>query len=256
MIAPSQVESIFYAALEKKTTAERADYLDDACGDDVELRRRVVRLLEAHPRAADFLARPAVDRLDAAERDREVGPPKAHESDQTTVNNRQAPGIGRHGDSPGRGGLPAPQSTTSPDVTADIARSDGRQTMENAGPGRREGNGRTQLPDEVEFETRPDYPATLDVPAGPIGGAGPTLDTHAESPPDSEMTVDVIPGTSARPAITDPIVAGPTRDSDTEGDAEANRTVSLGDTNPDRTVTQGVNETDRTVSVSGSSSPS
>ncbi|MGP0062475.1 MAG: protein kinase domain-containing protein, partial [Isosphaeraceae bacterium] len=255
MITPSQVESIFFAALDKKTTAERADYLDDACGDDAELRGRVERLLEAHPQAVDFLARPAVDRPDVAERDRETGPPKANESERPTVNDRPAPGIGRHGDSPGRGSLTGPAPTTSPDVTADIARIDERQT-ENAGPGRREDHGRSQLPDEVAFGTRPDYPATLDVPAGPIAGAGPTVDTHVESPGDAGMTVDVIPGTSARPAITDPIVAGPTRDSDTEGDTEPNRTVSLVDTNPDRTVTQGVSETDRTVSVSGSSSPS
>ena len=58
MSTPSQVEAIFFAALEKQT-AERAAYLDHACGDDPELRRRVERLLEAHPQAADFLARPA-----------------------------------------------------------------------------------------------------------------------------------------------------------------------------------------------------
>ena len=254
MITPSQVESIFFAALDKKTTAERADYLDDACGDDAELRGRVERLLEAHPQAVDFLARPAVDRPGVAERDRETGPPKANESERPTVNDRPAPRIGRHGDSPGRGSLTGPAPTTSPDVTADIARIDERQT-ENAGPGRREDHGRSQLPDEVAFGTRPDYPATLDVPAGPIADAGPTVDTHVESPGDAGMTVDVIPGTSARPAITDPIVAGPTRDSDTEGDTEPNRTVSLVDTNPDRTVTQGVSETDRTVSVSRTSRP-
>ena len=62
MSTPSEVESIFFAALSKKTTAERADYLDHACGSDDELRRRVERLLEAHPQAADFLARPAVER--------------------------------------------------------------------------------------------------------------------------------------------------------------------------------------------------
>ena len=61
MSTPSQVESIFFAALEKQTAKERAGYLDRACGDDAALRLRVERLLEAHPQAVDFLARPAVE---------------------------------------------------------------------------------------------------------------------------------------------------------------------------------------------------
>jgi eukaryotic-like serine/threonine-protein kinase len=52
MSAPSQVEAIFFAALDQKTAAERADYLARACGDESELRRRVERLLAAHPQAA------------------------------------------------------------------------------------------------------------------------------------------------------------------------------------------------------------
>ena len=72
MSSPSQVESIFFAALEKKSAAERAAYLAPACGDDDALRLRVERLLDAHPKAEDFLAQPAVDRrefdsIDAAE---------------------------------------------------------------------------------------------------------------------------------------------------------------------------------------------
>ena len=61
MSTRSQVESIFFAALEKQTAKERAGYLDRACGDDTALRLRVERLLEAHPQAVDFLARPAVE---------------------------------------------------------------------------------------------------------------------------------------------------------------------------------------------------
>ncbi|MGP0062343.1 MAG: protein kinase domain-containing protein [Isosphaeraceae bacterium] len=68
MTAPSQVEAIFFAALEEKITAERADYLDRACGEDAELRRRVERLLEAFPQALSFLARPAVELADIASR--------------------------------------------------------------------------------------------------------------------------------------------------------------------------------------------
>jgi serine/threonine-protein kinase len=60
MNRPSQVESIFFDALEKKTAAERAEYLDRACGGDVELRRRVERLLATYPRGEDYLAKPAV----------------------------------------------------------------------------------------------------------------------------------------------------------------------------------------------------
>ena len=63
-ITPSQVEAIFFAALEKKTAVERADYLEQACGSDAALRLRVERLLDAHPQAKDFLAQPAVDRPD------------------------------------------------------------------------------------------------------------------------------------------------------------------------------------------------
>jgi WD40 repeat protein/serine/threonine protein kinase len=51
----SVVESIFLSALDKGTPAERAAYLDGACGADAELRQRVERLLAAHPKAAHFL---------------------------------------------------------------------------------------------------------------------------------------------------------------------------------------------------------
>jgi hypothetical protein len=75
MNTPSPVESIFFAALGKKTTAERADYLDYACAGDAELRRQVERLLMAYPRAADFMARPAVERPGGDALDREPHPP-------------------------------------------------------------------------------------------------------------------------------------------------------------------------------------
>jgi hypothetical protein len=64
MTNPAQVEAIFFAALEKTSAAERAEYLDQACGGDAALRERVERLLDSHPQAKDFLARPAVDRDD------------------------------------------------------------------------------------------------------------------------------------------------------------------------------------------------
>jgi len=85
MCSSSQVESIFFTALEKKTAAERADYLDQACGDDDALRLRVERLLDAHPQALDFLAQPAVDRHqfnshDAAEGLTSLGPTNGPET--------------------------------------------------------------------------------------------------------------------------------------------------------------------------------
>jgi hypothetical protein len=51
----SPVESIFFAALEKASPPERAAYLDEACGTDGELRRRVERLLDAHTEVGSFL---------------------------------------------------------------------------------------------------------------------------------------------------------------------------------------------------------
>jgi serine/threonine protein kinase/WD40 repeat protein len=49
------VESIFFGALAKPAGAERAAFLDEACGTDAELRQHVERLLTAHPHAAHFL---------------------------------------------------------------------------------------------------------------------------------------------------------------------------------------------------------
>src|SRR5262249_28203172 len=55
----SVVEAIFFAALDKGTPEERAAYLDQACGQDHELRRCVERLLNAHPKVGAFLQAPA-----------------------------------------------------------------------------------------------------------------------------------------------------------------------------------------------------
>jgi len=55
----SAVESIFFAALDKGSAEERAAYLDQACGPDLELRRCVERMLKAHPKVGDFLQAPA-----------------------------------------------------------------------------------------------------------------------------------------------------------------------------------------------------
>src|SRR5262245_29784801 len=62
MTTPATAESIFFAALEKQDPAERAAYLDAACrGGDSDLRRRVERLLEAHPQVGNFLQQPLAD---------------------------------------------------------------------------------------------------------------------------------------------------------------------------------------------------
>jgi hypothetical protein len=60
MSEPSRVRSIFFAAIDKKTAAERAEYLDHACGDDTVLRQWMGRHLEADLLEENSLARPAV----------------------------------------------------------------------------------------------------------------------------------------------------------------------------------------------------
>src|SRR5262245_52006688 len=51
----SPAEALFFAALEKADPTERAAYLDEACAGDADLRRRVDRLLAAHPKVGRFL---------------------------------------------------------------------------------------------------------------------------------------------------------------------------------------------------------
>src|SRR5262245_32126719 len=53
------IDSIFLAAAEKATAAERAAYLDAACASDPQLRQRVERLLAAQSRVSRFLEAPA-----------------------------------------------------------------------------------------------------------------------------------------------------------------------------------------------------
>src|SRR5437867_2015548 len=48
-------EEILQAAVEKRTPAERAAYLDGACGQDVAMRTRLGGLLRAHEAAGSFL---------------------------------------------------------------------------------------------------------------------------------------------------------------------------------------------------------
>jgi hypothetical protein len=63
----SAAEALLFAALEKSNDAERAAFLDSACGGDTELRGRVEKLLKAHADAGDFLQKPAVEQMAVAQ---------------------------------------------------------------------------------------------------------------------------------------------------------------------------------------------
>ena len=60
MTEMSSAETVFFAALAKVDPAERAAYLNEACGTDTDLRRCVDRLLAAHPQVGSFLRDDAV----------------------------------------------------------------------------------------------------------------------------------------------------------------------------------------------------
>src|SRR5436190_1441483 len=51
----SPAETVFFAALARVDPAERAAYLNEACGADADLRHQVDRLLAAHPQVGSFL---------------------------------------------------------------------------------------------------------------------------------------------------------------------------------------------------------
>src|SRR6187399_1727862 len=57
MNEPTPLEAIFFAALDKPA-AERGSYLAEACGGDVDLRRRVEKMLTAQMDAVSFLETP------------------------------------------------------------------------------------------------------------------------------------------------------------------------------------------------------
>src|SRR5262245_49916565 len=56
-----QVDEVFDEALRHAAGPDRARYLDEVCGGDLELRRRVERLLRAVSEAGSFLEAPAQD---------------------------------------------------------------------------------------------------------------------------------------------------------------------------------------------------
>ena len=63
----SPVEAIFSAALAKPSPQERATYLDQACGGDLDLRRRVEQLLDAHAKLGSFLQEDGTEPVPASD---------------------------------------------------------------------------------------------------------------------------------------------------------------------------------------------
>jgi hypothetical protein len=57
---PVDIKSIFGEALEKETAEERAAYLDKACGNDADLRKKVEELLRAYEQASDVPEAPII----------------------------------------------------------------------------------------------------------------------------------------------------------------------------------------------------
>src|SRR5262245_45178328 len=58
-IDPKRVQAVFLAVVAQHTAADRAAYLDEVCGQEVELRQRVELLLRAHDDPGSFLGMPA-----------------------------------------------------------------------------------------------------------------------------------------------------------------------------------------------------
>ena len=58
-----KADEIFQAALEKRTPAERAAYLEGACAHDSELRAKVKGLLQSHEEAGSFLQQPLFENM-------------------------------------------------------------------------------------------------------------------------------------------------------------------------------------------------
>jgi serine/threonine-protein kinase len=59
-----RAEELFHAALERPPETRRA-FIDEACGDDAELRRQVGVLVSREEKAGSFLETPAFDDITA-----------------------------------------------------------------------------------------------------------------------------------------------------------------------------------------------
>ena len=55
------LDSLFEAAVEIETAKERAQFLDKSCGEDLELREQLERLLQSHEQAGSFLDKPPAE---------------------------------------------------------------------------------------------------------------------------------------------------------------------------------------------------
>src|SRR5207244_3078320 len=79
-VADPDCKEIFFAALEKSSPDELAQYLDEACGENAEQRLRVEQLLLAHQKAGNFLggsqSPPSSDRPIAEGPGSRIGPYK------------------------------------------------------------------------------------------------------------------------------------------------------------------------------------
>ena len=60
-------QQIFLATLEKTSAAEQNAYLDQACGDNQALRKRIEDLLKAHREANGFLENPPIDHVEGTD---------------------------------------------------------------------------------------------------------------------------------------------------------------------------------------------
>ena len=77
-VDPARAKSLFLAASDLESPAERAAYLDRECGEDAELRARVEALLAAEDRAGPVPAPEATGVFRPA-------PPRDREPTQTTA---------------------------------------------------------------------------------------------------------------------------------------------------------------------------
>jgi serine/threonine protein kinase/tetratricopeptide (TPR) repeat protein len=73
-VSVTDVDAIFAAALQLSSPDERAEYVQRACGENVELRERVDDLLAAYFQAGDFLQRPPATVLHHRDEDIQAGP--------------------------------------------------------------------------------------------------------------------------------------------------------------------------------------
>ena len=81
----NNVKAIFIAALDHEPGAERAAYLDAACGDNADLRRRVEALLAAHERADEVLGPAGEQAGGSVTIDSNAGRPKAEATSRTNA---------------------------------------------------------------------------------------------------------------------------------------------------------------------------